>query len=879
MSAINLDQAREALRLADADPGRATAYASDVLDRALRAGDLAAASVAEKAIGLAALHLHDLDAARAHLRKAIGYGRRIAPRLAAEARMTLAFVLNRRGRSQQALREIDTAILDLDGVEQARALAQRGAMLHELGRFGEALDSYQKAYPLLRRAGDHSWVLRVLSNRGLVHGIRLEFAAAVADLHEAERLSDELDLGLRGAIVQQNLGYVHALRGDVPAALHYVDIAEGQYRELGSRNGALLVDRSELLLSVRLVSEAREAAEQAVAAFEREHRRVALPEARLLLAHAAQLDGDAAGALRQARRAVRELNPREQPEWLALARYAVLTARHALGSPVSVKQVEDNADALGTAGWSAYELEARLLAARLAAARGAKQRERGQLGRASRARRRRGPATLRARAWYAEARLRVADGNSRGALVAVRTGLRVLDEYRAALGATDLRAYASGHRTELAELGLRIALADGRPDRILNWAEQGRASHLLMRPVRPPEDPALLAALAELRATMAQLDETRGEQVRGAPRLVTRQIALERRIRDYCRQQRGAGQPDATEPVPLAALTGQLAGTALLEYIQLDGELYVVTVVAGRARVHRLGPLSTVRDLVESVPFALRRLARNHASAASQNAAVTLLRHAATRLDDIVLRPVAAEIGDRPLVLIPTGLLQSLPWSILPSCAGRPVTVSPSASLWYAAARRPPEPGGRVVVAGYGPPGAVAEADLVAAIHGTKPLVGAAATVDNVAASMDGAGLAHVAAHGRVHTGNPLFSSLLLADGPLTVYDLERLERVPRLVILAACDSGRTIVCAGDEVLGMSATFLSHGAQQVIASVVPVPDAETAPLMVAFHRFLVAGRPAAEALALAQGELAGAGMAATAAAAGFVCIGAEYRLA
>jgi CHAT domain-containing protein len=38
------------------------------------------------------------------------------------------------------------------------------------------------------------------------------------------------------------------------------------------------------------------------------------------------------------------------------------------------------------------------------------------------------------------------------------------------------------------------------------------------------------------------------------------------------------------------------------------------------------------------------------------------------------------------------------------------------------------------------------------------------------------AGQAHVAAHGVFRADSPMFSSLRLADGPLTVHDLERLR-------------------------------------------------------------------------------------------------------
>jgi len=52
--------------------------------------------------------------------------------------------------------------------------------------------------------------------------------------------------------------------------------------------------------------------------------------------------------------------------------------------------------------------------------------------------------------------------------------------------------------------------------------------------------------------------------------------------------------------------------------------------------------------------------------------------------------------------------------------------------------------------------------------------------------------LAHVAAHGTFRADNPQFSSLHLADGPLTVYDLERIVRPPEWIVLSACEAGRS---------------------------------------------------------------------------------------
>jgi hypothetical protein len=120
----------------------------------------------------------------------------------------------------------------------------------------------------------------------------------------------------------------------------------------------------------------------------------------------------------------------------------------------------------------------------------------------------------------------------------------------------------------------------------------------------------------------------------------------------------------------------------LVEFIQLD-DVCVIAMVASSTCA--AWSSLTVRDLVDRLPYA----ASAHPApgrAASRAAAMTMLRHAADKFDAMLLRPIAPLIRDRPLVVIPTGHLQSLPWSILPSCASRPVTVSPSASLWHLAA-------------------------------------------------------------------------------------------------------------------------------------------------------------------------------------------------
>jgi CHAT domain-containing protein len=220
---------------------------------------------------------------------------------------------------------------------------------------------------------------------------------------------------------------------------------------------------------------------------------------------------------------------------------------------------------------------------------------------------------------------------------------------------------------------------------------------------------------------------------------------------------------------------------------------------------------------------------------------------------------------------------------MLPGLRGRPVTVCPSASSWLAArraadaaAREPDRVAAPVLVAGPDLQHALPEVSQIAAGYpGSHPLVAAAATVDATLRALDGAPLAHLAAHGHHDRENVLFSRLDLADGPLMAYDVQRLSQAPRHVVLSACDVGRTVVRPGDEILGFTAALLHLGTATVISSVSRVDDETALALMTAYHRALSAGFRPAEALALAGPPHAGpADDALDAPLAPFVCFGA-----
>jgi len=172
---------------------------------------------------------------------------------------------------------------------------------------------------------------------------------------------------------------------------------------------------------------------------------------------------------------------------------------------------------------------------------------------------------------------------------------------------------------------------------------------------------------------------------------------------------------------------------------------------------------------------------------------------------------------------------------------------------------------GTVLMAGPGLAHAEPEiAALAARYPDAVVLSGTDATAATAARALDGATLAHVATHGRFRSDHPLFSSLDAFDGPLYVYDLERLGSTPQLLVLSACESALSGVRPGDELMGLASAVFALGTRTLIASVTPVDDADTRTLMLALHAALAAGRPAAAALAEASAAT-GIG--------GFVCFG------
>jgi len=456
--------------------------------------------------------------------------------------------------------------------------------------------------------------------------------------------------------------------------------------------------------------------------------------------------------------------------------------------------------------------------------------------------RRGAPPLARGGAWLGQALRCEAKGDVRGMLAACRRGLDALDEHRQMMGATELRARASTHGTELARLAQVDALRQGDTRRLLAWSERWRATALAVPSVRPPDDKSTIADLAALRDVVRRLDGAEED-----PQLNRERRRLEDAIRARVIQAPGADSR-STKSFDLDEIVAALGSTTLVELVEVDDVLHAIVVANGRIKRHLLGPIRDAELEVERARFRLRQLARARPSSGPP------LDVIGARLAAVLLGDAANDLTDGPVVIVPPGRLQALPWTLLPPLVRRPVSVAPSAATWLRAHRLAPPRRQRVALAfGPGLKSGGAEVQKLAGSYPSATLLGdGQATAERVLRALDGAWLAHLAAHGTFRSDSPMFSSLKLDDGPLTVYDFERLRRAPHRLVLSSCESGVAKPVGADELLGLTSSLVPLGAAGILASVVPVNDAVAVPFMLALHANLQSGQSLAEAFAGAR---------------------------
>ncbi len=716
--------------------------------------------------------------------------------------------------------------------------SQRAVILLRQGDTTSALDAFGVGIALLT---DPVELGKAHINRGGVYLARGAGPRAAADFEVAVDLLRQQGNEIEAAMAEHNLGYADLLQGDLVSALRHMDSVRPTLLPQGQVVVAICnQDRAEVLMAAGLTRQGVSALDEAARTLGQHRMPQRRGEAELTIARAS-LASDPARALVAARAARARFDRTRTPALRLKAEALVHGAEVRLGRtrPSLVPRGDDLAAELDAIELRWWALDIRLDTALVVLRRGdhdaASHRLRALRIPAG------APLDVRLRDRDVRAALAERSGRPSAALGHLRRGLGDLHEWQSSFGSLDLQTMVTGHGRRLAARGLRVASRSRSPEVLFEWSERARMLASRVQPVQVPHDEEVVTDLAELRTLAAKEDATREDRAREAE--------LRQRVRERAWRARGSGSYD--EPMPLAELQRHLGDRALVAHVATAERVVALVVTATSATSYDLGPTEALEKLLGGLLPGL-----DMAAAHLPDSFARTVRAESTnrlrRLDALVLAPLADELGDRQVVLTPSGLLAAVPWSLLPTNRGRPVVVAESATSWAGRTETPLRSGSAGFVAGPRVPQAESETSAAAKVWpGSRVLHGDEASAEAVSRLAGEVDVLHVSAHGRHSSENPLFSGFELADGPWFGYDIDQLERVPDVVLLSACEVGRSTLRGGEELIGMTAAWLHAGARCVVASAAAINDEVAHDVLVRVHEGLADGHRPASALARA----------------------------
>ncbi len=704
-----------------------------------------------------------------------------------------------------------------------------------------------------------------LLNRGLSHLSLLELQPARSELEQALALAIAHRVPEQEFKARHNLGCLEFYAGHLPEAIRLMRAADEM--QAGVLRARAKHDLALVLLEAGLLDEAQDTLAAALGEARGERLRLEEGDIRLDLAVCATLHDDPALARRElqdAIRAYRSRGARQRQHSTALLRASVDVRRGVVprGVDALVAHWLDDARPVTPDERLAARVQVESLLLR------------GDVEGAERGVRRLGGQVRQGLAGDMHDQLLVAKvatarGDAPRARRAVRTALHRLTARQIPTQSLEIRSALALHGRRLSEFDVGDAVESGSARRVFDSVERWRAVSHRLPPVSAPSDAVSAELMAELRLTRRSL-RSGDEEV---PALRARAAELEWQI---AQRDRAAGDLGGGGQVARAATLGSardLLGArdehALVLFTH-GGSQFALHVDGRGARLHDLGSLAEVTHLAER----LLRDVRAHAFTRTNAALEQVLRRAVASSLEALDRQLFSALDLDPgagVVVVPGQALSSVPWGMLPTLTGRPVTVSPSVTRWSSPlpARGADEAVRTSALAGPGLRRAAAEvsgvlaawsADGVGAVRegGGRPHLHEHAGSSDVRTALSDATVVHVAAHGTHQEESPFFSSLHMADGPVFAHELPHPVGAEH-VVLSACDVGRSDLRPGDEPLGLTAALLALGVHSVVAAVAPVQDSVAEVAMVSYHRHLADGIPASRALARAITEHPDAG--------------------
>ena len=743
-----------------------------------------------------------------------------------------AICLRRVGQYDAALQALDAAeqLYLQAGVEERLGDLRnnRGLILLNLGRAGEALAAFEAATETAAASGRLLLQMETLINLGEAHLLLGNYTRSLEALDEARRLSDdvsapanELFVALHRADVYQALNLYPEALADYRTAARAFEAAGMTYYQARALWGM-----GAALLALGQFEEAARALEGAAALFADANN--------IPLLCSVRLEQAALEAARDRTEAA-----------LALARSGLALVEGDSGWPVQKVYAHMRlADLLlpDVVAAEHHLLQAQSLSASLVFPQ------------------------LQYRLIQRLGHLRRLQGRSEEAVELLEAAVEGIEQMRGTVVQESMRVSFLHDKVTAYEDLLQLYLESGGEAgaaRAFAIAEQARSRSLVdlltgLASVAPAPDSGMAGQLSELQAELNAvynelLGSSRdGEDDEGLARsqLLLRAQMLEQQIqRLRLRSGLSGGSSDPFRALPLdEILTGLPRDTVLLAYQTIGDQILIFIRVRNRLEtIASSASLTTVQRLVQRLNVQWDRFragqdfARRHMSLLERSAQRVL-----HELYRALIGPVeqylngGANEHPQSVTVIPHGVLHQIPFHALFDgeqylLERLEIAYAPSATVLTLCANRPPPEGSRALIAGVADEAIPAVRLEVAAVAAHLPesdvRLDDEATVAALISEAPIYNILHLACHGLFRADNPMFSALKLADGWLTAADVLQLDLNDALVTLSACESGRGRVLGADEVIGLARAFLGAGAITLLVSLWLVQDETTATLM------------------------------------------------
>lgn len=470
--------------------------------------------------------------------------------------------------------------------------------------------------------------------------------------------------------------------------------------------------------------------------------------------------------------------------------------------------------------------------------------------------------------------------NNRAAEKYFLRAVKTIENLREPLPAEEFRmAFLAGKLAPYENL-LKIYLAENELEKAFVYSEKARSRSLaeIVQTVEKAEfngnrsNSKLVEMLNDLREELnwfySRLNRADESEIKSLQAEVKRR---EKRIAEITRQIESTGkavkkQESLSDKNILQNLQKHLGqNRAMIEFVCLDN-VFSAFVITGNTidLVSDLAGESEVISLLEGLQFqfgAMRYGTKNLAafSVALKKRADFYLE----RLFEKLLAPLFDLTGKSDLIIVPVGAAHYVPFQALRRdgkylIETREINISPSAVVWQKLSEKKSEKLTDALLFGFADENIPLVNQEIKSLQKvfdrSKIFIEDDATFSNYTKNAQNYDVLHLACHGQFRPENPMFSSLHLADGWITVRDICSQRLKAGLVTLSACETGLNKLAAGGEILGLTRGFLSAGASSLILSLWTVNDEATTRLMKHFYKNLQRGDSISASLAKAQRE-------------------------